>query len=69
MTSRQALTPNVRNVNLSACDVVVVVVVILTLPCIIKPVVTGQAPVSLELRNTTGKKHKQIEGGTRKYHS
>ena len=35
------------------CDVVVVVlvVVVLTLTRIIKPVVTGQAPVTLELRN------------------
>ena len=33
----------------------VVVVVVLTLTCIIKSVVTGQAPVTLELRNTLGK--------------
>ena len=33
-------------------------VVILTLTRIIKSVVTGQAPVTLELRNTPGKKHK-----------
>ena len=32
-----------------------VVVVVLTLTRIIKPVVTGQAPVTLELRNTPGK--------------
>ena len=31
--------------------------------------VTGQAPVTLELRNTPGKKHKQTKGGTRIYHS
>ena len=37
--------------------VVVVVVVVLTLTRIIKSVVTGQAPVSLELRNTRGKTH------------
>ena len=36
---------------------VVVVVVVLTLTRIIKSVVTGQAPVTLELRNTLGKTH------------
>ena len=37
-----------------------VVVVVLTLTRMIKSVVTGQAPVTLELRNTpVGKKHKQ----------
>ena len=45
--------------------VVVVVVVVLTLTRIIKSVVTGQAPVTLELRNTPGKKHKLTKGGTR----
>ena len=35
--------------------VVVVVVVVLTLTRIIKSVVTGQAPLTLELRNTLGK--------------
>ena len=35
--------------------VVVVVVVVFTLTRIIKSVVTGQAPVTLELRNTPGK--------------
>ena len=35
------------------------VVVVLTLTRIIKSVVTGQAPATLELRNTLGKKHKQ----------
>ena len=35
--------------------VVVVVVVVLTLTRIIKSVVSGQAPVTLELRNTPGK--------------
>ena len=39
--------------------VVVVVVVVLTLTRIIKSVVTGQAPVTLELRNTPGKTHTQ----------
>ena len=39
--------------------VVVVVVVALTLTRMIKSVVTGQAPVTLELRNTPGKKHEQ----------
>ena len=48
---------------------VVVVVVVLTLTRIIKSVVTGQAPVTLELRNTPGKKHKRTKGGTRIYHS
>ena len=59
--------------------VVVVVVVVLTLTRIIKSVVTGQAPVTLELRNTPGKEHKQpkvvhayitadaIHASTRKY--
>ena len=42
--------------------VVVVVVVILTLTRIIKSVVTGQAPVTLELRNTPGKTHTQPSG-------
>ena len=41
--------------------VVVVVGVVLTLTRIIKSVVTGQAPVTLELRNTPGKKHKQTK--------
>ena len=47
-----------------------VVVVVLTLTRIIKSVVTGQAPVTLELRNTPGKTHTQPnQGGTRIYHS
>ena len=37
--------------------VVVVVVVVFILTRIIKSVVTGQAPVTLELRNTPGKTH------------
>ena len=37
----------------------VVVVVVLTLTRIVKSVVTGQAPVTLELRNTPGKTHTQ----------
>ena len=44
------------------------VVVVLTLSRMIKSVETGQAPVTLELRNTRGKKHKQTEGGTRMCH-
>ena len=36
--------------------------VVLTSSRIIKSVVTGQAPVTLELRNTPGKKHKQTRG-------
>ena len=43
--------------------VVIVVVVVRTLSRIIKSVVTEQAPVTLELRNTQGKKHKQTKGG------
>ena len=39
--------------------VVVVVVVVHTLTRIIKSVVAGQAPVTLEWKNTPGKKHKQ----------
>ena len=46
----------------------VVVVVVLTLTRIIKPVVAEQAPISLELRNTPGTKHKQTKGGIRMYH-
>ena len=42
-----------------------VVVVVLTLTCIIKFVVTGQAPVSLELRNTPREKTQTTQGGTR----
>ena len=45
------------------------VVAVLTLTGIIKSVVTGQAPVTLELRNTPGKKHIQTKGGTLVYHS
>ena len=37
------------------CSTSLAVVVVLTLPRIIKSVVTGQAPVTLELRNTPGK--------------
>ena len=53
----------------------VVVDVVVTLSRIIKSVFTGQAPVTLELRNTPGKRHKQAKGGThvwythRLYHS
>ena len=36
---------------------------------IIKSVVTGQTPVTLELRNTPGRKHKQTTRRTRIYHS
>ena len=39
----------------ACCEHVVVVFVVLTLTRIIKSVVTGQAPVTLELRNTLGK--------------
>ena len=36
---------------------------------LIKCVVTGQAPVTLELRNAPGNKQKQTKGGARIYHS
>ena len=42
-----------------AAGALVVVLVVLTLTRIIKSVVTGQAPVTLELRNTPGKTHTQ----------
>ena len=48
--------------------IIVAVVVVLTLTRIIKSVVTGQAPVTLELRNPPGKTH-TTQGGTRIYHS
>ena len=49
--------------------VVIVVVVVLTLTrIIIKSVVTGQAPVTLDLRNTPRKKTQTTQGGTRIYH-
>ena len=44
------------------------VVCVLTLTRIIKSVVTGQAPVTLEWRNTPGKKYKQTKSGTRILH-
>ena len=47
------------------CVLIKNVVVVLTLTRIIKSVVTGQAPVTLELRNTAGEKHKHTKGGTR----
>ena len=42
--------------GLDKITTVVVVVVVLTLTRIIKSVVTGQAPINLELRNTPGHK-------------
>ena len=42
-------------------------VVVLTLTRIIKSVVTGQAPVTLKLRNTPGKKHKQTNKVVHEY--
>ena len=52
-----------------AVVIIVVFVVVLTLLThIIKSVVTGQATVTLELRNTPGKKA-QTKGGTRICHS
>ena len=47
----------------------VVVVVVLTLTRIIKSAVTGQAPVTLELKNTPRGKTQTTQGGTRMYHS
>ena len=47
---------------------VVAAVVVLTLSRNIKSVVTGQAPVTLELRDTPGK-NTTTQGGTRIYHS
>ena len=44
---------------------ILLVVVVLTLTHVIKSVVTGQAPVTLELRST---QHKTTHGGTRIYH-
>ena len=41
-----------------------VVVVVLTLTRMIKSVVTGHAPVTLELRNTPRKKKSQTKGDT-----
>ena len=37
-------------------NISLVVVVVITITRIVKSVVTGQAPVTLELRNTLGKK-------------
>ena len=48
---------------------VVVGVCVLTLARTIKSVVTGQAPVTLERKNTLEKKHKQTISGTQIYHS
>ena len=42
---------------MATVGVAVVVVVVLTLTRIIKSVVTGQAPVTLEWRDTPPKKH------------
>ena len=44
-------------------------VVVRTLTRTIKSMVTGQAPVTLEWKNTPGKKYKQTKSGTRIYHS
>ena len=46
-----------------------VVVVVLTLTRTIKPVVTGQAPVTLEWRNAPGNNTNKSKSGTRIYHS
>ena len=50
------------NPLLLCCVPVKIVVVLTLLTRIIKSVVTGQAPVTLELRNTPGKKHKPKDG-------
>ena len=55
-----------RKKNQTVYIIVGVVVVVLTLTRLIKSVVTGQAPGTLELRKTPGKKT-QTEGGTRIY--
>ena len=44
-------------------------VVVLTLTHLVKSVLTGHAPVTLQRTNAPGKKHKQIKGGIRIYHS
>ena len=46
-----------------------IIIVVLTLTRIIKSVVTGQAPVALELRNTLEGKTQTTQSGTRIYHS
>ena len=48
---------------------IVVVAVVLTLTRFIKSAVTDQAPATLEVRNTPGKKHEQTKIGTRICHS
>ena len=56
-------------------DVVVVVAVVVVLAVLtllartVTSVVTGQAPVALEWRNSPGKKHKQTGNGTRVHRS
>ena len=45
------------------------IVVVLTLTRIIKSVVTGQAPVTLKLRNTPEKTHNEGGSCTRIYHN
>ena len=47
------------------CVLNIIVYVVLIFTGIIKSVVTGQAPVTLELTNTPGTKHKQTKRGTR----
>ena len=59
-----------QKMHLKAQEDIVVVVVVLTLTRIVKSVVTGQAPVTLELKNTPGKNTHATQGGTRiLYHS
>ena len=50
-------------------DVDVLAFLVVTLTRIMKFVVAGQAPVTLQWKNTPGKKHKQTLNGTRIYHS
>ena len=59
LSTRSVPKPRVLVVCAAIIVVVVVVVVVLTLTRIIKSVVTGQALVTLELRNTPGKNTNQ----------
>ena len=56
-----------RQISLVGLHSINLVVVVLTLTRIIKSVVTGQAPVTMELRNIPEKKHKQTKRGTCMY--
>ena len=58
-SARQPVSAFLKAQELPLVSYLVPVVVVLTLTRIIKSVVTGRAPVTLEWRNTPGKKHKQ----------